>query len=88
MVFGKVFRMIPTSESGTLLRHMATGCIPGPMATSMKASGRCASSMDREQTLSFLGMYIQESISTASHMGKESTLGQMPRSTPENSVKD
>jgi hypothetical protein len=62
-------------------------CIPGQTATNTKDSGRCASSMDKELTLSFLGMSTLESTTMASHKEEESTPGQMDRSTLENSEK-
>ena len=87
MVYGKASKMIHTLESGILQKHMATVCIPGPMAISMKGNGRCASSMDRELTLSYLGMSILENMSMANHKEEESTFGLMDRYTPENSAK-
>lgn len=40
-VFGKAFRMTLILESGRTQRHMAMGCILGPMEIGTKGSGIC-----------------------------------------------
>jgi len=88
MAYGRASRMTPTSENGAPQRHMATGCIPGPMATGMRDSGRCASSMEMEQTPSAQEMSTLENTMMASPKAEENTLGPMARFIPENSRKD
>ena len=87
-VYGRVSRTTPTLASGPLPRLMDTACITGLMEIAMKASGRCASSMDKALIALLMEMFILDHMSTVSLTVKVSMSGQLAKSTLETSIEE
>lgn len=80
-VYGKASKTILTSASGLPRKLTGTACITGPMATGMKANGRCVSSMVKALIALQMEMYTQAHTLTVSPMARANTFGPPAKST-------
>lgn len=87
MESGRESSRIHTLVNGRTRRLMDTGSIPGPMEIDMKASGRCAWSMEQAPIPLRTEIYTMGSTLMESPMAKESTSGWPDRSISETSTK-
>ena len=68
--------------SGSSQKLMASEYTNGQVATSMKGSGICASSMEQELILFAMGMYTLVSMSMENLTEKAPIIGQLDKSIP------
>jgi hypothetical protein len=80
MAFGKELIMIHMLESGLSQKLMVSEYTNGPMATNMRESGICASSMEQELILFAMGTYIPASMWMESLTERAPTLGRLDKS--------